>query len=57
MHDRQMDAEYVEQRSLGATLAAGAVTGATAGVANAVAGQVIAALTKPKDDAPPPKKS
>jgi hypothetical protein len=47
-----------EQRSLGATLGAAALTGVAAGGANAVTQQLISALTKPKSDQqPPPKKS
>jgi hypothetical protein len=58
MHDRHMDAEQPEQRSLGATIAAAAVTGSTPGAANATTGQIIDALRRPKDEPPPsPKKS
>jgi hypothetical protein len=46
--------QQIEQRSLAATIAAAAVTGTTAGVANAGATQLINALRKPKNDSPPP---
>jgi hypothetical protein len=45
----------VEYRSLGATLAAAALTGTTAGTANALANQAINVIRKPKDDLPDKK--
>jgi hypothetical protein len=55
--DKPVPVDQVEQRSLGAALAAAAVTGVTAGGANVVGQQIVGALTKPKGDQPPPKKS
>jgi len=51
---KRINEEQAEQRSLGATLVAAAVTGLTAGTANATAQHVIGKLAeKPKDE---PKK-
>jgi hypothetical protein len=57
LHDRHLDADQVEERSLGAAMLTAAVTRPTAGTANAVAGHVTEAFTKPKDEPPPPPAS
>ena len=49
--------EHVEQRSLSAAIGQAVVAGTAGGVAGAVTNQVIGALTKPKDEPEPPKKS
>jgi hypothetical protein len=53
MDDRDLNEEQIEQRSLSATLAQAALTGAAAGTANAVANQAINALKKPKPEEEP----
>jgi hypothetical protein len=52
---KRINEEQVEQRSLGTTLAAAAVTGLTAGTANATAQHVIGKLTGDKKDEPKKK--
>jgi hypothetical protein len=50
-------AEQSEYRSLSAAIGQAVVAGTAGGVAGAVTNQVISALTKPKDEPEPPKKS
>jgi hypothetical protein len=50
LHDRQLDADQVEEWSPGAAMPTTAATGSTVGTGNAVAGGVIGALTKPADE-------
>ena len=51
--DKRLDPSRIEQRSMGTALAAVALTGATAGSANALANHALNTIRKPKDESPP----
>ena len=55
MEEKILDPDQPEYRGLGSDLASAAVGGVAGGVAGALTTQAIAALRKPKEEAPPKK--